>query len=94
MLSVGSVPVVLPWLATLLRFGLAKDSAKESFKDCLIAKPTESLGYCLGVGALTELQILENDPEFSVVDGVTLFKDEQQYRDAYNFVESDPGNWR
>lgn len=93
MLFTSSVPVVLLWLAALFYLGFAKD-AGESFKECLIAKPSESLGYCLGVGTISELQTLENDPEFSIVDGVKLYKDEQQYRESYNFVESDPGNLR
>lgn len=71
------------------------DSGEESFKDCLIAKPSEGLGYCLGVGTLNKLQTLENDPDFGLVDGVRLYKDEQQYRESYNFVAtSDPRSLR
>nr|XP_022918509.1 uncharacterized protein LOC111427546 [Onthophagus taurus] len=72
----------------------AEEISTESFKHCLISKPNESFGYCLGVGALTKLQTLENNLEFEVTEDLKFTKDDQQYREAYNFVDSNPGSFR
>lgn len=67
----------------------------DPFKQCLISTPGTSLGYCLGVGAISTLRSLDADPEFDIVDGVTFAKDEQQQpREGYNFVDRDPGDYR
>ncbi|XP_031349245.1 uncharacterized protein LOC116175309 [Photinus pyralis] len=65
----------------------------DSFNQCLISTPT-SFGYCLGIGALSKLQSIDNNPEYDVVDGVTFAKDEQEVRESYNFLNRDPGDFR
>ncbi|KAK5644798.1 hypothetical protein RI129_006098 [Pyrocoelia pectoralis] len=65
----------------------------DSFNQCLISTPT-SFGYCLGIGALSKLQSIDNNPEFDVVDGVTFAKDEQEVRENSNFLNRDPGDLR
>lgn len=71
-----------------------QDTSEDMFRQCLISRPSASLGYCLGVGTISKLQNWENDPKFDVVDGVTFARDEQQFREAYNFVDRDPSDFR
>lgn len=67
----------------------------DPFRQCLISTPGTSLGYCIGVGAISKLRSLDADQEFDIVDGVTFAKDEQQQpREGYNFVDRDPGDYR
>lgn len=66
---------------------------KYSFEQCLVSKPG-SFGTCLGVGALSQLQSIDEDPAYSVVDGITLLRDEQLPRNFGNFLERDPTNFR
>lgn len=72
---------------------VSQTSGMETFKQCLISTPI-SFGHCLGVGALSKLQSIDNNPEFNVVDGVSFTKDEQQVRESYNFMDRDPGDFR
>ncbi|KAK4875563.1 hypothetical protein RN001_011985 [Aquatica leii] len=72
---------------------LTEATLVDSFNQCLIETPT-SLGYCLGVGALSKLQSIDNDPEYDFVDGVTFARDEQQVRENYNFLDRNPADFR
>ncbi|XP_045475006.1 uncharacterized protein LOC123680927 [Harmonia axyridis] len=71
-------------------------SVEETFRQCLLATPvgSGSMGQCLGVGVLGRLQSLDNEPEFDLVDGVTLTKDPKDYREAYSLADSDPSSLR
>lgn len=71
-----------------------KDTSEDMFRQCLISRPSASFGYCLGVGAISKLQNWDNDPKFDIVDGISFSRDAQQYREAYNFVDRDPGDLR
>lgn len=73
---------------------VTKSTSEETFKQCLVSQPSASLGYCLGVGAISKLQTWDNDPQFDVIDGVTFSRDDQQYREAYNFIDRDPSDFR
>lgn len=66
---------------------------KYSFEQCLLSQPS-SFATCFGVGALSQLQSIDNDPAYDIVDGVTFYRDEQQPRDTSIFLERDPGNFR
>lgn len=68
--------------------------ADDPFRQCLMSDSQASLGYCLGVGAINKLQSFDADPEFDIVDGVTFARDEKQFREAYSFVDRDPGDFR
>lgn len=97
-----SVKMVLPRVTNfLLVFAYVKCSivngvteVEDSFKQCLVSQPVGSLGYCIGVGAISKLQSWDNNPEFDLVDGLTLSRDEQQYREGYNFMDSNPNDLR
>ncbi|KAJ3626079.1 hypothetical protein MTP99_016603 [Tenebrio molitor] len=69
-------------------------SVEESFRQCLIAQPSATFGHCFGVGAISKLQSLDVDHEFDLIDGVTLSRSQQEYREAYNFAERDPADFR
>ena len=69
-------------------------SVEESFRQCLLTQPSVTLGYCFGVGAISKLRSLDSDPEFDLIDGVTLSRSQQEYREAYNFDERDPADFR
>ncbi|CAH0555723.1 unnamed protein product [Brassicogethes aeneus] len=65
-----------------------------TFRDCLVSQP-QSLGQCMAVGAISRLQDLDANPEFDLVDGVTLVKDNtQEYREDYNFAGTDTSSFR
>lgn len=64
-----------------------------SFEQCLLSKPN-SFGTCLGIGALSKLQSIDDDPAYNIVDGVIFLRDEHQPRDAGYFLEQDPSNFR
>nr|CAI5869981.1 unnamed protein product [Callosobruchus analis] len=68
----------------------------DTFRQCLVSQSTGGLGQCLGIGAIKRLQRLDSSPEFDLIDGVTLIKNGQEYRDlpAYNFGGSDPSSLR
>lgn len=68
-------------------------SISDTFKQCLISQPTGSLTQCIGMTAISKLQSVDNQPEFDVVDGFTLVKDNnQEYRDAPSY--GDPTDFR
>lgn len=68
-------------------------SVEETFRTCLITQP--SLNHCIGVGALSKLQSLDSDPQFDLIDGLTLTRNEQEYRlQDFNFAERDPSDFR
>ncbi|XP_060529376.1 uncharacterized protein LOC132703877 [Cylas formicarius] len=70
-------------------------SLQESFKQCLVSQPQSTIGYCFGMGAINRLQTWDSNPEFDVIDGVTLTKDlTQEFRDVYNYADQDPSNFR
>nr|XP_023020862.1 uncharacterized protein LOC111509367 [Leptinotarsa decemlineata] len=69
-------------------------SIGDTFRQCLISQAPGNLGHCLGVGAITQLQSLDSSPEFDLVDGLTLTRDAQEYRDVHNFAEGDPSSLR
>lgn len=70
-------------------------SIEDSFRQCLISQPSVTLGHCLGVGAISRLQSLDSHQEFNLIDGFTLSRDGQEYREAsYNFAERDPSDFR
>lgn len=88
--SVVSITSIL--VITIISIVSAQEEDK--FKQCLLTRPSGSLGYCLGVGAISKLENWDNNPEFDIVDGVTFTKDEQQYREAYNYIDRDPSDLR
>lgn len=69
-------------------------SLEESFRQCLVSRPANGFGYCMGVGAITKLQNMDGDPEFDLVDGITLTRDQQQFREVHNFADTDPSDFR
>ena len=71
-----------------------QSTIEDTFRQCLITRPQVTMGYCMGVGAISKLQSLDSDPEFDIVDGVTLTRDSQQLREAYNFVDRDPSDFK
>nr|CAH7742930.1 unnamed protein product [Callosobruchus chinensis] len=72
------------------------ETLTDTFRQCLISQTSGGLGQCLGIGAIQRLQTLDSNPEFDLVDGVTLIRNGQEYRDlpAYNFGDSDPSSLR
>ncbi|CAG9817466.1 unnamed protein product [Phaedon cochleariae] len=70
------------------------ESIGETLRQCLVSQVGGGLGQCLGVGAISKLQSLDADPEFDLVDGVTLTRDGQEYREAHNFADADPSSFR
>lgn len=79
-------------LSILITISIA--STEDTFRQCLITRPSATLGYCLGAGAISTLQNWDNDSKFDIVDGVSFTRDEQQYREAYNYVDRDPSDLR
>lgn len=69
-------------------------SIEESFKQCLVSQPSVTLGYCFGVGAISKLRSLDSDHEFDLTDGVTLSRNQQEYRETYNFADRDPSDFQ
>lgn len=66
---------------------------KYSFEQCLVSQPG-ALGTCLGVGALSKLQSIDDDPAYNVLDGITLLRNEHLPRSAGSFLDRDPTNFR
>lgn len=66
----------------------------EEFRQCALTQP-QTLGTCIGVGAISRLQYLDNNPEFELVDGVTLMRNnDQEYREEFSAPAADPSSFR
>ncbi|CAH2013989.1 unnamed protein product [Acanthoscelides obtectus] len=94
MLGASTVLLLLSVQAgcTMLR---PPETLTDTFRQCLISQPL-GLGRCVGVGAIQRLQALDSSPEFDLIDGITLSRDGQEFRDlpVYNFAERDPASFR
>ncbi|KAK9879995.1 hypothetical protein WA026_008508 [Henosepilachna vigintioctopunctata] len=71
-------------------------SMQSSFRQCLVTSSIGSgdVGQCLGTELINKLQNWDSEPEFDFVDGVTLSRDPKEYREAFNFVDSDTPSFR
>ncbi|KAL3268025.1 hypothetical protein HHI36_007158 [Cryptolaemus montrouzieri] len=71
-------------------------SVEHTFRQCLISTSvaTGGVGHCLGMGLINKLQSWDSEPEFDLVDGVTLTKDPKEYRESFSFSDSDPSSFR
>ncbi|XP_044755176.1 uncharacterized protein LOC123314122 [Coccinella septempunctata] len=71
-------------------------SVEHTFRQCILSTPAGagSMGQCLGMGVLSKLQNWDNEPEFDLVDGVTLTRDPKEFREAHSFADTDPSSFR
>ncbi|KAF5290245.1 hypothetical protein FQA39_LY14799 [Lamprigera yunnana] len=84
--------IFLSALCVGISFHFGRATLLDSFNKCLISTPS-SLGYCLGIGTLSQLQSIDSNPEFDIADGVTFARDEQ-VRENHNFLDRDPVDFR
>ncbi|RZB40380.1 hypothetical protein BDFB_003543 [Asbolus verrucosus] len=92
--SATGLLVILFFLIAVKCSSVNHPSIEDSFRQCLITQPSVTLGHCLGVGAISKLQSLDSHQEFDLIDGVTLSRGQQEYREAYNFADTDPADFR
>lgn len=76
---------------------VSSPSLEDTFKQCLVSyQPQNDLRRCFGVSTISRLQSLDANPEFDLVDGLTLSRDStQEFRESsYNYGDRDPSEFR
>lgn len=94
-MSLRVAPVFSVVLVAVVGAMVKTSMTEDPFRQCLLSNSHGSLGYCLGVGAMSKLERVDADAEFDMVDGLTFERDEnKELREGVNFIERDPADFR
>ncbi|XP_066145936.1 uncharacterized protein Osi10a [Euwallacea fornicatus] len=89
--------LIILLVSTLCGALVGNTGFEDTFKQCIVGhKPQNDFKKCFGFGAISRLQVLDSNPQFDIIDGLTMSRDmSQEYREgAYNFADQDPSDFR